>query len=209
MNKPDITNNSDQERRYLKFEPSNVEYRGEGDDKKPYVVGHAAVFDSLSENLGGFRETIERNAFDDVLEDDVRALFNHDSNLILARTKSGTLKLSLDEKGLRYEFDVPDTTTGRDLLVSLERGDVSQSSFGFTVEQDSWDKDEDGIHIRSISKVKRLFDVSPVVYPAYPSADVAKRSLAAAIQTRKAEQDPPVLKLDMFKKRINLLKLKA
>ena len=160
MNKHYIINNSDQERRYLKFGKPRVEYRGEGDDKKPYIVGHAAVFDSLSEDLGGFRQRIERGAFDDVLEDDVRALFNHDPNLILARTKSGTLKLSLDEKGLRYEFDVPDTTTGRDLLVSLERGDVSQSSFGFTVEQDSWHKDEDGVHIRSISKVKRLYDVS-------------------------------------------------
>ena len=160
MNKPDITNNSDQERRYLKFGKPRVEYRGEGDYKKPYIVGHAAVFDSLSEDLGGFRERIERGAFDDVLDNDVRALFNHDPNHILARTKSGTLKLGLNERGLHYDIDPPDTATGRDLLVSIERGDVSQSSFGFTVEQDSWHKDEDGVHIRSISKVKRLYDVS-------------------------------------------------
>tara|TARA_R110002153_G_scaffold15270_1_gene54708 strand:+ start:3590 stop:4213 length:624 start_codon:yes stop_codon:yes gene_type:complete len=207
MTKQKITNQT--ERRYLNFEASKLEYRGEGDNKKPYVVGHAAVFNSLSENLGGFRELIQTNAFDDVLEDDVRALFNHDANLILARTKSGTLNLSVDDKGLRYEFDVPNTTAGRDLLVSLERGDVSQSSFGFTVAEDNWDEDKEGRWVRNITKVKRLYDVSPVVYPAYPAADVAKRSLQEAIQKRKNDEVTPHSNLDMFKHKINLLKLKA
>tara|TARA_R110001632_G_scaffold161651_3_gene280071 strand:- start:704 stop:1327 length:624 start_codon:yes stop_codon:yes gene_type:complete len=207
MTKQKIINQT--ERRYLNFEASKLEYRGEGDNKKPYVVGHAAVFNSLSENLGGFRELIQTNAFDDVLEDDVRALFNHDANLILARTKSGTLSLSVDDKGLRYEFDVPNTTAGRDLLVSLERGDVSQSSFGFTVAEDNWDEDKEGRWVRNITKVKRLYDVSPVVYPAYPAADVAKRSLQEAIQKRKNDEVTPHSNLDMFKHKINLLKLKA
>ena len=207
MSKQKITNQT--ERRYLNFEASKLEYRGEGDNKKPYVVGHAAVFNSLSENLGGFRELIQANAFDDVLEDDVRALFNHDANLILARTKSGTLNLSVDDQGLRYEFDVPNTTAGRDLLVSLERGDVSQSSFGFTVAEDNWDEDKEGRWVRNITKVKRLYDVSPVVYPAYPTADVAKRSLQEAIQKRKNDEVIPHANLDMFKHKINLLKLKA
>ena len=149
--------------RYLNFWDSKLEYRGEGDNKKPYMVGHAAVFNSLSENLGGFRELIQTNAFDDVLEDDVQILLNRDENEILASTKSGTLSLSVDDKGLRYEFDVPNTTAGRDLLVSLERGDVSQSSFGFTVAEDNWDEDKEGRWVRNITKVKRLYDVSPTL----------------------------------------------
>ena len=151
------------------------------------VVGYASVFTdsegntALSENLGGFREKIDPSAFDNVLDNDVRALFNHDPNLILGRTTAGTLSLSVDERGLKYNFTAPDTTTGRDLMVSLERGDVTQSSFGFIVEEDDWTEDENGMTIRTIKKVGRLLDVSPVTYPAYPSADdltLAKRSLA-------------------------------
>ena len=141
------------------------------------AVGYGAVFNSLSENLGGFREVIAPGAFEGVLDDDVRALFNHDSNLILGRNGAGTLALSVDEHGLRYEIDMPDTSYARDLSVSMERGDVTQSSFGFTVENDDWSEDEEGRTIRTITKFGRLFDVSPVTYPAYPEASVALRSL--------------------------------
>jgi hypothetical protein len=208
MKKP--VSKTDFERRYVAFEGSKVEYRGEGDEKKPFVVGHAAVFNSLSENLGGFRELIHKDAFADVMQDDVRALFNHDSNLILGRTKAGTLDISVDDKGLRYELDVPETTAGRDLLISIERGDVSQSSFGFRVLEDNWDEDEDGRWVRTITKVKRLFDVSPVVYPAYPDATVAKRSLDAMQEKRKIDEEADAeSNLDMYKRKLNLLKLKA
>ena len=143
------------------------------------VVGYASVFNSLSENLGGFREKIDRDAFNDVMKDDVRALFNHDANYILGRTTAGTLKLSVDDNGLKYRFNAPDTTYGNDLMVSLDRGDITQSSFGFIVEEDSWDKNEKGGVIRTIKKVSRLLDVSPVTYPAYPEASVGKRNLLA------------------------------
>tara|TARA_Y100000015_G_C2384318_1_gene86563 strand:+ start:131 stop:757 length:627 start_codon:yes stop_codon:yes gene_type:complete len=203
-------NKTDLERRYVAFEGSKVEYRGEGDDKKPFLVGHAAVFNSLSENLGGFRELIHKDAFEDVLQNDVRALFNHDSNLILGRTKAGTLNISVDDKGLRYELDVPQTTAGRDLLISIERGDVTQSSFGFRVLEDNWDEDDDGRWVRTIKKVKRLFDVSPVVYPAYPEATVAKRSLDAMLEKRKNKDEADAdSDLDIYKRKLNLLKLKA
>lgn len=152
----------------------------EGVNDSTTIVGHAAVYDTLSENLGGFQERILPGAFDDVLENDVRAFFNHDPNHLLARSSSGTLRLSTDDKGLKYEFDVPDTTTGRDLLVSMKRGDITQSSFAFTVEDDSWETKE-GMNVRTINKVKRLYDVSPVSVPAYPDANdltVAKRSLS-------------------------------
>ncbi len=162
------------------------------------VVGHASVYNRLSENLGGFKEIIAPGAFDDVLGDDVRALINHDSNLILARTTSGTLELSTDETGLKYEFTIPETSYGKDLAVSMERGDISQSSFAFTVDDDTWET-VNGEDVRTITKVKRLYDVSPVTYPAYPDANdlvIAQRSLSIykEKQERKQEENDLVMR---------------
>ena len=139
------------------------------------VEGYASVFNSMSEDLGGFKEIILPNAFSDVLDNDVRALYNHDSNYLLARTTSGTLELKEDEKGLYYRFEMPNTSYGNDMLELFRRGDLSQSSFGFTVEKDSW-RMEDGQHVRYIERVGSLFDVSPVVYPAYTAASSGLRS---------------------------------
>ncbi|MBC8008589.1 MAG: HK97 family phage prohead protease [Burkholderiales bacterium] len=151
------------------------------------VRGYAAVFNKRSENLGTpsapWVEVIAPGAFDGVLKGDVRALFNHDSNLILARSKNGagTLKLWVDATGLGYEFEAPDTQAGRDLLVSLKRGDISQSSFGFTVATggDEW-RDEGKTRVRTIRKIGSLLDVSPVAYPAYPDATAAARAAGQA-----------------------------
>ena len=139
------------------------------------VEGYASVFNSMSEDLGGFREIILPNAFSDVLDNDVRALYNHDSNYLLARTTSGTLELKEDDKGLYYRFEMPNTSYGNDMLELFRRGDLSQSSFGFTVEKDSW-RMEDGQHVRYIERVGSLFDVSPVVFPAYSQASSGLRS---------------------------------
>jgi len=164
------------------------EMRMEGEESRK-VVGYAAIFNSDSEEMWGFRERIAPGAFDDAIgASDVRALFNHDANMLLARTGSGTLTLSVDERGLRYEFDAPNTTAGNDLLEMLKRGDVSQSSFAFTVKDEKWDEVKAEMPIRTITKVKRLYDVSPVTYPAYPDTTVAKRSLDAA---KKQEQPEP------------------
>ena len=158
------------------FDVQDLELRMDGD--KPTVVGYGAVFNSESNDLGGFREYIAPGAFDGRLEDDVRFLINHDANLILARTTNGTLRLSVDEKGLRYEADMPNTSTARDLMELLKNGTISQSSFAFTVEEDSWEI-KDGMNIRTIDKVSRLYDVSSVTYPAYDAASssVALRSM--------------------------------
>ena len=152
------------------------------DPESRTIVGHAAVFEQTSEDMGWFEpwvEVIDRGAFDDVLDQDVRALFNHSPDMILARTKSKTLTISIDDTGLRYEFDAPNTTAGNDLLESVRRGDVSQSSFAFTVGVGGsyWEDLEGGIPTRHITKIKRLYDVSPVTYPAYEGTDVARRSL--------------------------------
>ncbi len=161
----------------------------EGNNKT--ITGYAAVFNRDSENMG-FVERIAPGAFKEALKrSDVRALWNHDANIILGRTKSGTLKLKEDKTGLHMEVDPPDTQLVRDMVMTpIERGDVTQQSFGFTVEKDEWaDLDKD-VPVRTITRMNQIYDVSPVVYPAYPDTEVALRSMEAAKQT-----EPPPMKL--------------
>lgn len=166
----------DKERRFFS---GAVEVREAQDGAGMAIRGYAALFESLSENLGGFREQILPGAFGGVLENDVRALMNHDENLVLGRTASGTLRISQDAHGLFYEVDLPDTQAARDLMTLIKRGDVTQSSFAFSVAAggDSWAEDDEGRIVRTITKVGRLFDVSPVTYPAYPDTTVGARGL--------------------------------
>lgn len=147
------------------------------------INGHAAKFDVMSDDLGGFRERIAPGAFAQTIKNnDIRALFNHDSNIVLGRNKAGTLRLSEDTAGLAFEVDAPDTQLVRDMVLApIERGDVSQCSFGFFTLQDKWAK-LDGEWVRTLLEVE-LFDVSPVTYPAYPQTDVAVRSLQEAINS--------------------------
>jgi HK97 family phage prohead protease len=193
-------NNSNRESRFLS---AAVELRAtESEELSPIVRGYAAKFNVESENLGSadfqFREMLMPGAFDDVLGDDVRALFNHESSAILARSKNGegSLRIGVDDVGLWYEFEAPDTQVGRDLVTSLKRGDVDQSSFSFTVASggDSWEEKQEGdgpvMAKRTISKVGRLYDVSPVTYPAYPDATVALRSLQEFRQEEAPTPEP-------------------
>jgi len=166
------------ERRVLDTGP--IEIRNTVDsDGKVTLCGYAAVFNRLSARMCGFHELIAPGAFDGCMGDDIRALFNHDSSVVLGRTSSKTLRITQDAHGLRYEVDLPDTQAARDLATSIARGDVSQSSFAFSLAQkgDRWEKNEEGVQVRTITKVARLYDVSPVTYPAYPDASVALRSL--------------------------------
>ena len=133
------------------------------------IRGYAAIYNSDSEWMGGFYEQIERGAFDDVLNNDTRAYFNHDESLLLGRVSSGTLRISTDERGLYYEVDLPNTSYANDLVELMKRGDVNQSSFAFLIERDRWEE-RDGKTYRIIEKVSRLLDVSPVSQPAYPEA---------------------------------------
>jgi len=190
------------------FDVQDLELRMDGD--KPTVVGYGAVFNSMSNDLGGFREFIAPNAFEGRLEDDVRFLVNHDANLVLARTTNGTLRLSVDEKGLRYEADMPNTSTARDLMELLKNGTISQSSFAFTVEEDSWEV-KDGMNIRTIDKVSQLYDVSSVTYPAYNSASssVALRSMKEwqeKEEAKKLEESLEAEKLEGIKEEEDLKK---
>jgi len=168
------------ERRYIPVSDLKVERRSDGYEK-PKISGYAAVFGKWSEDLGGFREKIAPGAFTKALKgSDPRALFNHDANHVLGRQSAGTLILKEDKKGLFMEIDPPDTQCARDLMVSIDRGDITQQSFGFylAAEGDEWAEDKKtGAITRTITEVEELLDVSPVTYPAYPDTDVALRSL--------------------------------
>jgi HK97 family phage prohead protease len=167
------------ERRILSFD--NTELRAEADE--PKITGYAAKFGTFTD-LGYFREKIKAGAFDDVLDDDVRCLKNHDPNLILGRTKNETLRVASNSVGLKFNNDMPDTNTGRDTLEEIRRGDISGCSFAFIVAEDEWKYyDDDRPAERTIIKISRLFDVGPVTYPAYEDTTVSARSLEMAKKT--------------------------
>jgi HK97 family phage prohead protease len=140
------------------------------------LKGMPALFNTLSGDLGGFREQIAPGAFSEtIVNDDIRCLWNHDSNHVLGRTASGTLRLSETVQGLSMENDLPDTHCAEDLAESIARGDVNQMSFGFQTMEDSWNMVGEEM-IRTLLKVK-LYDVSPVTFPAYVDTTVGLRSL--------------------------------
>ena len=178
----------------------------DGDDMT--LEGYAAVFNSETD-LGAFREVIRPGAFDDVMDNDVRALINHDPNLILGRTSNGTLELSTDERGLKYKVKLGDQQYARDFYESVKRGDISQSSFAFTIDKQSWNEERT---VRSVDKVRQLLDVSPVTYPAYAAATVQARDqqldidevIADAVADTDTENNEPQIPQQM-----NLNEMKA
>jgi len=154
-----------------------VEVR-EAEGEEMVLEGYAAVFNSETD-LGHFREVIKPGAFDDVMTNDVRALINHDPNLVLGRTTNGTLTLEQDERGLKYRVKLGGQQYAKDFYESVKRGDISQSSFAFTIDKQSWNEERT---VRSVDKVRQLLDVSPVTYPAYAAATVQARDLQPEIE---------------------------
>ena len=180
----------------------------DADGDEMTLEGYAAVFNSETD-LGAFREVIRPGAFDDVMDNDVRALINHDPNLILGRTGNGTLELSTDERGLKYKVKLGDQQYARDFYESVKRGDISQSSFAFTIDKQSWNEERT---VRSVDKVRQLLDVSPVTYPAYSAATVQARDqqleidevIADAVADTDTENNEPQIPQQM-----NLNEMKA
>ena len=168
----------------------SLEVRSEGEGL-PTIIGYAAKFNSLSEDMG-FRERIKPGSFKRAIEEkhDIRALINHDESQVLGRTASGTLTIAEDSIGLYVEISPPDTQAGRDICTSIKRGDVSQMSFQFMVLEEEWSTSE-GVTIREISDV-RMLDVSVVTFPAYADTECALRSLvtwqAGQLELRTTEQ---------------------
>lgn len=162
----------------------DISFRAFEENDKRYLEGYAVVFNKrsklISENNRLFYEIIKPEAFNDVLKSEdlnVVLTFNHERDRVIARTKSGTLKLSLDEYGLRFIAEVPNTTLGNDIYELVKRGDLFENSFAFAVKKndDEWTKDENGNDLRIIKKVSRLFDVSIVVDAAYSDTYVMAR----------------------------------
>lgn len=169
--------------------------------------GYAALFNELSQDLGGFREQIAPGAFTEAIQrDDIRALFNHDPNLVLGRNRAGTLKLSEDQRGLAIEITPPDTQFARDLMVSMKRGDINQMSFAFRVMPNGqdWAKDDNGQVVRTIKRAQ-LFDVSPVTYPAYTGTSIAMRSFNEFKQTQEEVPSFDQYRIDLARRRLDLL----
>ena len=205
------------EKRIINIETS-IETREQEDGKQTdVVVGYGSIYNSRSNDLGGFYEYIAEGAIsEDVINSsDVRALINHNMDKILARSVNGngTLKLSTDSKGLRYEFEIPDTTYGRDLKVNMANGNLNQSSFAFTVADDDWSNDDEGNNIRTINKIDTLYDISVVTYPAYSQAEsdlvVAQRGLSSYKETlKKKEEEKDLVARSLASLKIELAKRK-
>ena len=171
----------------LYFEIEELECREEGDSGRK-IGGYAAVFNKLSEDLGGFREKIAPGAFGKSLKArEVVALWSHNPDLVLGRTSNETLQLEENARGLKFKLALPDTTWGRDAWLSINRRDVKGMSFGFTVEKDTWDIDhKDESAIRTLDQVS-LFEVSATAFPAYPQTAVATRSAKEILEVGMAE----------------------
>jgi len=182
----------------MEKEIRSIEIRTASEDKDSRTIeGYALVFNSLSEDLGGFREQIIPEAVDGMIEaSDILALLNHDqSRGVLARSRYGvgSLNLEIDEVGLKYRFEAPHTALGDEVLEYLRRGDITSSSFAFVIETDNWEKQSDGTYIRTIKKFHRLYDVSPVFEPAYQQTTVCARF--AEIQEEEKKQAEEAMRL--------------
>ena len=172
-----IKNIENIERRFFTA-PVTIEVREDGDKQKATIEGMAALFNSRT-NIGDwFEEEVLPGAFDDVLDNDVRCLFNHNPNFVLARSNDGkgTLKLEVTETGLKYSYVTPNRSYAKDLEDAITSGDISGSSFAFRIKEEKWITREGKMDLRQIVKFERLLDVSPVTFPAYEDATVGKRS---------------------------------
>lgn len=196
-----IKNITDAERRFL-AEPVSFETREGGAVDENVIEGYAAVFNKDSEDFGGWYERIAPGAFSEVLGDDVVALFNHDMNLVLGRS-GVNVTLKEDTVGLKYRVSLPDTTLGKDLRTLIKDKIINKSSFAFWVKEQRWVHTEGKPSVRTLVKMKRLFDVSPVTTPAYPDATVGARSFAEEKKTADPVEVPLTADLINFKLIIN------
>jgi hypothetical protein len=173
------------------FEPTDCEVRAARRSRN--IDGLGIVFNKLSKDLNGFKEIIKPEAITGILEQsDVLALLNHDeARGVLARSTNGegTLELTVDDKGVHYRFEAPDTALGDEVLSGIRRGDIRTSSFAFAIAEDGdkWEKQSDDTYLRTITKFKQIYDVSPVYREAYADTSVGIRKLIE-IRTSEAEK---------------------
>jgi uncharacterized protein len=175
------------------FKMSEVETR-KAEDGKMVVSGYAATFNSLSVPLWGFREKIRAGAFAKTIADpqnNIRALWNHNSDYVLGATKNGTLRLSEDIKGLRFELDVANTQIGRDGFTSIQRGDVDGMSFRFNPVKQEWDETDPANVVRTLVELE-CNEISPTPFPAYESTSVNARTARDDYKDLKQTRDAEI-----------------
>lgn len=204
-------------------QPNSVEHRfvasdfevkkaeGQPDTLRGYALRFGSVYP-----VGWFTEEVHRDAFSKTNMDDIRILLNHDANLILGRTKAGTAKVGVDDTGLWYEFQLPNSPNGENVREAIRRGDITQSSWGFRLRRDdvgrnTGDKWEmrNGKEHRILMDVAEVLDASPVTFPANPDTTVAKRSLEAYQEEQRKEETPAVDMAGVYEKLNRALELKA
>ncbi len=189
------------------------------DNEKMIVEGYALRFNTLSNDLGGFVETISPQALEDADLSDVRCLIDHDPSKVLGRTTSETLSLKVDDEGLYFRCRLPDTSYSRDLYENIRLGNINQCSFGFVLDEDgdTVERRDDGLFKRTLNRIRSLFDVSVVTYPAYNDTDVApalrsiekvKKKEQEEIRQREQEQEEQRKQSELLKLQLGLLKLK-
>tara|TARA_B110000914_G_scaffold225378_1_gene245881 strand:- start:1841 stop:2485 length:645 start_codon:yes stop_codon:yes gene_type:complete len=209
-----ILKNKKMERRFMHTQIESRSHDHETQDEQR-VEGYATLFNEDAD-LGPFTESIGQNAFSDVMQDDVRMLFNHDENYPLARSKNGegTLEMTIDERGVFFSFPIGPQSYAKDLHSSITRGDVDQASFAFTVLEDEWEE-RDGKPHRHITRLGDLIDLSVVTYPAYKATEVTARSLPTPplkqteISTQAEEKEFSRNRVKWSRSMLNLAKLKS
>lgn len=153
---------------------ADIEFRSaEGETESRTVAGRAAVF-NMEQNMGWYIESIDEHAFDDADMTETILNFNHNDDIVLAGVKNGSLQLDVNAGGLDPIGNIIDTTQGNDVLKLVRAGLINKMSFAFTVDEDEWNE-VDGVDHRRITKIGKLFDVSLVVFPAYPQTYVGLR----------------------------------
>lgn len=204
------------ERRFIPADALSLELRQDEPEQAKTLSWYAALFDTLSVDMWGFRERIGKRAFSKTLqEDDVRGLVNHDPNLILGRTSKKTLKLHVDNAGLHANVVLPDTSYARDLAINIQNGNITGGSFMFETLKDEWVLEtinDEEILVRTLKEVK-LYDVSPVTFPAYPATEgsASVRMLAQEWRTKlTAHSEPPAgvqpYRIKLLRRRLELAK---
>lgn len=177
--------------RFVTTEPLKIVKRDKHDPDEDEdlgrIEGRAVIFDTFTD-LGWFKEKINRNAFDGVDLSNVVGTFNHNFDNVLGKTSKSTMRLSIDDRGLNYSIDIPNTTIGRDLAENVNNGNVDGASFMFSIKEQIWTDREGDIDEREITKIDRLFELGPVTMPAYPDTTAAKRSHDAQIPNHKTNK---------------------
>ncbi|MEZ0117821.1 UNVERIFIED_ORG: HK97 family phage prohead protease [Heyndrickxia coagulans] len=186
----------------LEIRSFDAEIRANENDEM-IIEGYALKFNSFSQSFGNWREVIAPEALNNCDLSDVRCLFDHDTSKVLGRNTAKTLEIKVDDVGLYFKCYLPNTSYAKDLYESIQRGDINQMSFGFFVAEngEKWSKDSNGGYVRTLTAIKKIYEISIVSVPAYEdtNVEVAKRSLENVQKGFEREKELLLLQLELEK----------